>query len=135
MADQERACTLGEETSMSRRVKFGAPVARMAAALVVLGVTAAAQGVLPPTNNLPNPYQTIENYFKMPEGRTWGATSAVEIDRDGRSIWVAERCGEALYRTVELILVRHLINRGACGHVFLIDGIPCFPTFLPLLFI
>ena len=45
MADQERACTLGEETSMSRRVKFGAPVARMAAALVVLGVTAAAQGV------------------------------------------------------------------------------------------
>ena len=29
----------------------------------------------------------------MPEGRTWGATSAVEIDRDGRSIWVAERCG------------------------------------------
>ena len=78
---------------MSRRVKFGAPVARMAAALVVLGVTAAAQGVLPPTNNLPNPYQTIENYFKMPEGRTWGATSAVEIDRDGRSIWVAERCG------------------------------------------
>jgi len=29
----------------------------------------------------------------MPEGRTWGSTSAVEIDRDGRSIWVAERCG------------------------------------------
>jgi len=29
----------------------------------------------------------------MPEGRTWGATSAVEVDRDGRSIWIAERCG------------------------------------------
>jgi sugar lactone lactonase YvrE len=29
----------------------------------------------------------------MPEGRTWGATSAVDVDRDGRSIWVAERCG------------------------------------------
>lgn len=29
----------------------------------------------------------------MPEGRTWGATSAVEIDPDGKSIWVAERCG------------------------------------------
>ncbi|MEO6222912.1 MAG: peptidyl-alpha-hydroxyglycine alpha-amidating lyase family protein [Vicinamibacterales bacterium] len=28
----------------------------------------------------------------MPAGRTWGATSAVDIDRDGRSIWVAERC-------------------------------------------
>jgi DNA-binding beta-propeller fold protein YncE len=40
-----------------------------------------------------NPYRTIENWARMPEGRTWGATSAVEIDRDGNSIWVAERCG------------------------------------------
>jgi sugar lactone lactonase YvrE len=29
----------------------------------------------------------------MPEGRTWGSTSAVDIDIDGRSIWVGERCG------------------------------------------
>src|SRR4029077_14613194 len=28
-----------------------------------------------------------------PAGRTWGSTSAVEIDKDGKSIWVAERCG------------------------------------------
>jgi sugar lactone lactonase YvrE len=46
-----------------------------------------------PVNDRPNPYQTIENQFKLPEGRTWGSTSAVEIDKDGRSIWVAERCG------------------------------------------
>jgi DNA-binding beta-propeller fold protein YncE len=45
-----------------------------------------------PTNDLPNPYQTIEGWAKMPAGRTWGSTSAVEIDRDGVSIWVAERC-------------------------------------------
>ena len=41
----------------------------------------------------PNPYRTIEGWAKMPEGRTWGATSAVDIDADGKSIWVAERCG------------------------------------------
>lgn len=41
----------------------------------------------------PNPYRTVEGWAKMPEGRTWGATSAVDIDRDGKSIWVAERCG------------------------------------------
>ncbi len=29
----------------------------------------------------------------MPEGRTWGSTSAVDIAKDGVSIWVAERCG------------------------------------------
>ena len=46
-----------------------------------------------PTNDAPNPYRTVEGWAKLPAGRTWGATSAVEIARDGRSIWVAERCG------------------------------------------
>src|SRR5579872_5378454 len=45
------------------------------------------------SNTLPNPYVTVENWAKMPEGRTWGSTSAVDIDRDGKSVWVAERCG------------------------------------------
>ena len=69
---------------------------KIALAVAVIAVaTAAAQApeTPQPTNDLPNPYQTIEHYFKMPEGRTWGATSAVEVDRDGRSIWVGERCG------------------------------------------
>ncbi len=51
-----------------------------------------AQADMKPTNDLPNPYRTIEGWAKMPEGRTWGSTSAVAIDRDGQSIWVAERC-------------------------------------------
>ena len=41
----------------------------------------------------PNPYRTVEGWAKMPDGRKWGATSAVDIDKDGRSVWVAERCG------------------------------------------
>lgn len=40
-----------------------------------------------------NPYRAIEGWARMPEGRSWGATSAVDIAPDGRSIWVAERCG------------------------------------------
>src|SRR6266545_2450097 len=52
-----------------------------------------AQSDVKPTNDLPNPYETVANYFKLPEGRTWGSTSAVDIDKDGTSIWVAERCG------------------------------------------
>src|SRR3954470_9701726 len=52
-----------------------------------------AQGAAAPTNDLPNPYRTVADYFKLPAGRAWGSTSAVEIDKDGRSIWVAERCG------------------------------------------
>src|SRR5256885_7193595 len=46
-----------------------------------------------PTNDAPNPYQSIEGWAKLPEGRTWGSTSAVDVDKDGKSIWVAERCG------------------------------------------
>jgi len=52
-----------------------------------------AQADVKPVNDLPNPYQTIAGWAKLPEGRTWGSTSAVEIDRDGKTIWVAERCG------------------------------------------
>jgi streptogramin lyase len=62
-------------------------------AVAVLRVVVHVQAQTAPTNSAPNPYTTVEQFFKMPEGRTWGSTSAVEIDRDGRSIWVAERCG------------------------------------------
>src|SRR5688572_11930534 len=50
-----------------------------------------AQG--PPVPDPPNPYQSIDRWGTLPAGRTWGGTSAVDIDRDGRSVWVAERCG------------------------------------------
>jgi len=67
-------------------------------AVVVLGLlftssAAAGQLFTDPANEHPNPYLTVNDYFKMPPGRTWGATSGVDIDIDGESIWVGERCG------------------------------------------
>ena len=41
----------------------------------------------------PNPYGSIENWGTMPEGRTWGSTAGVDVDPDGTSVWVFERCG------------------------------------------
>ena len=61
--------------------------------VVFVAQTAHAQGDVKPTNSLPNAYQTVSDWAKLSEGRTWGSTSAVEIDKDGKSIWVAERCG------------------------------------------
>lgn len=95
-----------------------------------------------PTNDLPNPYRTIEHWFKLPEGRTWGATSAVEVDRDGRSIWVGERCGantclgssldpvlkfDASGRLVKsfgagLIVFPHGVDVDRDGNVWMTDG-------------
>ena len=60
-------------------------------AVAIVGIAHAQTGA--PTNALPNPYRSIENWAKMPEGRTWGSTSGVGVDPDGTSIWVAERCG------------------------------------------
>ncbi|MBI2149481.1 MAG: hypothetical protein HYU27_02600 [Acidobacteria bacterium] len=65
----------------------------MRLATIAAMVLAIVQADVQPTNSLPNPYETIKDWAKLPEGRTWGSTSAVEIDRDGRSIWVGERCG------------------------------------------
>lgn len=68
-------------------------MAKAVAGAVALAWALAQAVTVAPTNDLPNTYQTIENLFKMPAGRTWGSTSAVGVDKDGKSIWVGERCG------------------------------------------
>jgi sugar lactone lactonase YvrE len=64
-----------------------------AAVLVAVPGTLHAQADMAPTNNLPNPYRTVEGWAKLPDGRQWGSTSAVYVDPDGVHIWVGERCG------------------------------------------
>jgi sugar lactone lactonase YvrE len=64
-------------------------VGAIVAAAAMSGGWADAQ----PANAQPNPYRTVEGWAKMPEGRAWGATSAVDVAPDGQSIWVGERCG------------------------------------------
>ena len=46
-----------------------------------------------PTNDLPNPYRSVAPWGNLPDGRKWGALNGVDIDRDGVSVWVADRCG------------------------------------------
>ncbi len=65
----------------------------IAVLIAVGGPSVETQPPIAPTNAAPNPYTTVEHWAKMPDGRTWGSTSAVEIARDGKTIWVAERCG------------------------------------------
>src|SRR5215467_11574885 len=101
-----------------------------------------------PINDLPNPYETIRNWGILPEGRIWGATSAVNVDPDGRSIWVAERCGanscagsnlpvvlkfDASGKIVEsfgagMFIFPHGIHVDRDGNVWVTDGIPPGPA-------
>src|SRR5688500_3574023 len=70
--------------------RLARPLALAACALAAAPLR--AQPAPTPTNDAPNPYRTVEGWARLPAGRAWGATSAVDVDRDGRSIWVAERC-------------------------------------------
>jgi sugar lactone lactonase YvrE len=80
------------DRTMTRPNRLSAASALALVGAMVLPMAAAGQSDMAPTNNLPNPYRTIEGWAKMPAGRSWGSTSAVDVDRDGVSIWVAERC-------------------------------------------
>ena len=80
--------------SYARRAAGLALLAATVAVIAVSGRRTDAQAMISPTNDAPNPYQSIEGWAKLPEGRTWGSTSAVDVDKDGKSIWVAERCGQ-----------------------------------------
>lgn len=66
---------------------------RIGCTLVVLVLGALAVSA---QNSAPNPYRTVEGWAKLPDGRAWGATSAVYPANDGKNIWVAERCGTNL---------------------------------------
>ncbi|MDX1491554.1 MAG: hypothetical protein R3332_09715 [Pseudohongiellaceae bacterium] len=48
---------------------------------------------VPPVNYLPNPYETVRDWSNPPEGRQWGSISAINIDIDGKSVWIGDRCG------------------------------------------
>ena len=49
--------------------------------------------MLPGVHAQDNPYRVEEGWAKFPDGRKWGSTSGVDVDREG-NIWVFERCGE-----------------------------------------
>jgi sugar lactone lactonase YvrE len=61
-------------------------------ALAISAMSGARADAQNDPNSLPNPYMTIAGWARMPEGRTWGQTSQLSVDRDG-NVWVAERCG------------------------------------------
>src|SRR5882724_11940871 len=76
----------------------------MTAAIVVAWVTlhssslqAQARGGTPqtdkvqPVNSGANPYRVIRDWAHI-EGRAWGGSNGVAIDRDGKTVWATDRC-------------------------------------------
>lgn len=52
-----------------------------------------ATDTVPPVNGGANPYRVIRDWAQLNlEGRPWGGSNGVAIDRDGRSVWAVDRC-------------------------------------------
>ena len=79
-------CQIGTKQTVAKYA-IGAAVA---AALALPVATGHAQTVDP--NSAPQSFRLDEGWAKLPEGRKWGAAFGVEIDRDGKSVWVFDRC-------------------------------------------
>src|SRR5690348_15583304 len=44
-----------------------------------------------PVNSGANPYTVIRDWGRI-EGRPWGGSNGVAIDRDGKTVWATDRC-------------------------------------------
>ena len=40
-------------------------------------------------------YHEVPGWGKLPAGRKWGGVSGIDIDKDGKSVWVFDRCENA----------------------------------------
>ena len=65
-----------------------------AAAAVIAGLSASGGRVqAEDPNSAPDPYHVVEHWAQLPQGRVWGQAIGIDIDRDGSSVWVFDRCG------------------------------------------
>ena len=64
--------------------------------MVMEGGGAQTQDVQP-VNTGANPYRVIRDWAQLTlEGRPWGGSNGVAIDRDGRSVWATDRCSPGI---------------------------------------
>ena len=70
------------------RLWLSAPIV----AWFALQATSVSTQDIQPVNTGANPYRIIRNWGEGPQGRPFGGTNGVAVDRDGRSVWSADRC-------------------------------------------
>jgi DNA-binding beta-propeller fold protein YncE len=76
-----------------RSASFLLSVAIVGAAVTAVLRIAGTQAQVDDPNSAPNPYRVVNDWAKLPEGRRWGMAIGVDVDRDGSSVWVFDRCG------------------------------------------
>ena len=79
-----------------RRANQANDALRKAAALILIVGPWTATGADAQTDPQLFSYEELgrDDWGRLPDGRVWGAPTAVKIDVDGTSLWVLERCGD-----------------------------------------
>jgi DNA-binding beta-propeller fold protein YncE len=65
----------------------------LAALAITAFVASAAPSFAQDANSAPNLYQEQQNWAKQPMGRGFGSTIGLNVDKDGKSMWIYDRCG------------------------------------------
>jgi DNA-binding beta-propeller fold protein YncE len=91
---KNRDTTLEESIMWHGRAMTCALGVAIAAAFALSAEKSYAQTGYGP-NDAPNPYKFDYGWAKLPDGRKWGAAVGVAMDRDGKSVWVFDRCETA----------------------------------------
>jgi sugar lactone lactonase YvrE len=96
--------------------------------VIAVGMAAALPAVAqtPDPNSAPNPYRLDEGWAKQPMGRGFGSTIGLNVDRDGKSMWIYDRCGG---NNCESSNIAPLNKYDASGHVVvsIATGLTVFP--------
>ena len=78
---------------MRERVNLSLCVGLIGASIAAAVALSGGQVRADDPNSAPNPYHVVNDWAKLPAGRVWGMAIGVDIDRDGSSVWVFDRCG------------------------------------------
>ncbi len=94
-------------------------------ALAALAMSAAPTFAQDP-NSAPNAFRPEEGWAKQPMGRGFGSTIGLNVDKDGKSMWIYDRCGG---NTCEGSKIAPLNKYDAQGNVVasLAAGMTVFP--------
>jgi DNA-binding beta-propeller fold protein YncE len=110
--------------SDTNRVKLLCGIALAAFAMTAPPSRAETLGADP--NSAPNAYRPDDAWAKQPMGRGFGMTIGINVDRDGRSMWIFDRCGA---RSCEDSKIAPLNKYDASGQVVgsFLAGMTVFP--------
>src|SRR5262249_28621175 len=79
---------------VSMQYRNGASALVVISAIAISG-TALGQAISP-TNSLPNPYRSIENWAQLPQGRIWGQTRATGMHPEGMTVGGTDRITKSM---------------------------------------